>query len=174
MWACSHRARWNTNPSEPCTCLQLQDMRPNTPCRPEGLKDGPLKVNSHLLCWHSGLHNYLIHSRRYTLMSNETTATGFIEVDSLVGRGSEYLDTKSLTDSLQEYLVENGRRYHVYYGPDKNLMPTDEVHILQYLNTINPFPLKSAANNINPGFIRLSKNGLIPRRIVCIAPNLVV
>ena len=20
-----------------------------------------------------------------------------------------------------------GRRYHIYYGPDKNLMPTDEV-----------------------------------------------
>lgn len=28
---------------------------------------------------------------------------------------------------MEEYLVENGRRYHAYYGPDKNLMPSDEI-----------------------------------------------
>lgn len=36
-------------------------------------------------------------------------------------------DTTSLSSSLQEWMVENGRRYHAYYGPDKNLMPTGEV-----------------------------------------------
>jgi len=35
-------------------------------------------------------------------------------------------DTESLTSSVQEYLFENGRRYHAYFGTDKNLMPTDE------------------------------------------------
>ena len=61
-------------------------------------------------------------------MSNNTT---FIEVDDS-GSGYETngtvgTDTTSLASSLQEYLVENGRRYHAYYGPDKNLMPTDDV-----------------------------------------------
>ncbi|KAA8896149.1 S-adenosyl-L-methionine-dependent methyltransferase, partial [Sphaerosporella brunnea] len=35
--------------------------------------------------------------------------------------------TASLTDSVQHYVYENGRRYHSYYGVDKNLLPTDEI-----------------------------------------------
>jgi hypothetical protein len=34
--------------------------------------------------------------------------------------------TASLTSSVQEYVFENGRRYHAYYGTDKYLQPTDE------------------------------------------------
>jgi hypothetical protein len=34
--------------------------------------------------------------------------------------------TASLTSSIQEYVFENGRRYHAYYGTDKYLQPTDE------------------------------------------------
>ncbi|KAI5811846.1 S-adenosyl-L-methionine-dependent methyltransferase [Pyronema omphalodes] len=34
--------------------------------------------------------------------------------------------TASLTSSVNEYIFENGRRYHAYYGPDKYLLPTDE------------------------------------------------
>ncbi|KAI5809429.1 S-adenosyl-L-methionine-dependent methyltransferase [Pyronema omphalodes] len=40
------------------------------------------------------------------------------------GAGSS---TQSLTESIQEYVFENGRRYHAYYGKDKNLLPTDEI-----------------------------------------------
>ncbi|KAI5792114.1 S-adenosyl-L-methionine-dependent methyltransferase [Pyronema domesticum] len=35
--------------------------------------------------------------------------------------------TASLTSSLNEYIFENGRRYHAYYGTDKNPMPTDDL-----------------------------------------------
>ncbi|KAI5845500.1 S-adenosyl-L-methionine-dependent methyltransferase [Tricharina praecox] len=35
--------------------------------------------------------------------------------------------TQSLTSSINEWIFENGRRYHVYFGAEKNLMPTDEV-----------------------------------------------
>ncbi|KAF8544212.1 S-adenosyl-L-methionine-dependent methyltransferase, partial [Trichophaea hybrida] len=35
--------------------------------------------------------------------------------------------TESLSSSVNEYIFENaGRRYHTYFGVDKNLMPTDE------------------------------------------------
>ncbi|KAI5819280.1 S-adenosyl-L-methionine-dependent methyltransferase [Pyronema omphalodes] len=34
--------------------------------------------------------------------------------------------TQSLTSSVQQYVYENGRRYHSYYGTEKYLMPTDE------------------------------------------------
>ncbi|KAI5811886.1 S-adenosyl-L-methionine-dependent methyltransferase [Pyronema omphalodes] len=34
--------------------------------------------------------------------------------------------TASLTSSVNQYIFENGRRYHAYYGPDKYLLPTDE------------------------------------------------
>ncbi|KAI5811847.1 S-adenosyl-L-methionine-dependent methyltransferase, partial [Pyronema omphalodes] len=34
--------------------------------------------------------------------------------------------TASLTSSVHQYIFENGRRYHSYYGPDKYLIPTDE------------------------------------------------
>ncbi|KAI5815495.1 S-adenosyl-L-methionine-dependent methyltransferase [Pyronema omphalodes] len=36
------------------------------------------------------------------------------------------ISTASLTSSLNQYVMENGRRYHAYYGTDKYLMPTDE------------------------------------------------
>ncbi|KAI5844901.1 S-adenosyl-L-methionine-dependent methyltransferase [Tricharina praecox] len=35
--------------------------------------------------------------------------------------------TKSLAAAAAEYIYENGRRYHAYYGVEKNLMPTDEM-----------------------------------------------
>ena len=35
-------------------------------------------------------------------------------------------DTTSLSSSINEYVYENGRRYHSYFGIDKNLNPTDE------------------------------------------------
>ncbi|KAI5812275.1 S-adenosyl-L-methionine-dependent methyltransferase [Pyronema omphalodes] len=35
--------------------------------------------------------------------------------------------TASLTSSIQEYVFENGRRYHAYYGTDKYIQPTDEI-----------------------------------------------
>ncbi|KAI5800576.1 S-adenosyl-L-methionine-dependent methyltransferase [Pyronema domesticum] len=34
--------------------------------------------------------------------------------------------TASLSSSINEYVFENGRRYHSYYGTEKYLMPTDE------------------------------------------------
>ncbi|CCX05526.1 Similar to Ubiquinone/menaquinone biosynthesis methyltransferase ubiE; acc. no. Q3A209 [Pyronema omphalodes CBS 100304] len=34
--------------------------------------------------------------------------------------------TQSLSSSVHQYIFENGRRYHTYYGSDKYLMPTDE------------------------------------------------
>ncbi|KAF8242068.1 S-adenosyl-L-methionine-dependent methyltransferase [Wilcoxina mikolae CBS 423.85] len=41
-----------------------------------------------------------------------------------VGYGTS---TASLTSSICEYIYENGRRYHAYFGPEKNLHPTDEL-----------------------------------------------
>ncbi|KAI5812273.1 S-adenosyl-L-methionine-dependent methyltransferase [Pyronema omphalodes] len=35
--------------------------------------------------------------------------------------------TASLTSAVQEYIFENGRRYHAYYGTEKYLQPTDDV-----------------------------------------------
>lgn len=46
---------------------------------------------------------------------------------SASGIYSAATDTTSLASSIEEYLVENSRRYHAYYGPDKNLMPTDKI-----------------------------------------------
>ncbi|KAA8913405.1 S-adenosyl-L-methionine-dependent methyltransferase [Sphaerosporella brunnea] len=34
--------------------------------------------------------------------------------------------TASLSSSVNEFIFENGRRYHAYFGVDKNVMPTDE------------------------------------------------
>lgn len=31
-----------------------------------------------------------------------------------------------MSSSLHKYLEENGRRYHSYYGEDKNYMPADD------------------------------------------------
>ncbi|KAI5844900.1 S-adenosyl-L-methionine-dependent methyltransferase [Tricharina praecox] len=39
---------------------------------------------------------------------------------------SYHTDTTSLSSSINEYVFENGRRYHSYFGVEKNLMPTDE------------------------------------------------
>lgn len=35
-------------------------------------------------------------------------------------------ESTSLSSTVNEYIFENGRRYHAYYGTDKNLLPTDE------------------------------------------------
>ncbi|CCX34881.1 Similar to hypothetical protein [Tuber melanosporum Mel28]; acc. no. XP_002837935 [Pyronema omphalodes CBS 100304] len=35
-------------------------------------------------------------------------------------------DTASLTSSINSYVFENGRRYHTYFGTEKNLQPADE------------------------------------------------
>ncbi|KAA8911371.1 S-adenosyl-L-methionine-dependent methyltransferase [Sphaerosporella brunnea] len=59
-----------------------------------------------------------------------------IEIDPSVldnADDSDYLSsgydtsTASLTSSIHEYVFENGRRYHAYFGADKNLLPTDEI-----------------------------------------------
>ncbi|KAF8244075.1 S-adenosyl-L-methionine-dependent methyltransferase [Wilcoxina mikolae CBS 423.85] len=64
-----------------------------------------------------------------------TQAPETIEVDPAVLRDPEDdsyassgydTSTASLTSSVNEYIVENGRRYHTYWGPDKNPHPTDE------------------------------------------------
>ncbi|KAF8544213.1 hypothetical protein BDD12DRAFT_873405 [Trichophaea hybrida] len=34
--------------------------------------------------------------------------------------------TASLSSSINEYIFENGRRYHAYFRVDKNPLPTDE------------------------------------------------
>ncbi|KAI5815293.1 methyltransferase [Pyronema omphalodes] len=34
--------------------------------------------------------------------------------------------TASLNSSINQYAYENGRRYHTYFGQDKNMLPTDE------------------------------------------------
>ncbi|KAF8248379.1 S-adenosyl-L-methionine-dependent methyltransferase [Wilcoxina mikolae CBS 423.85] len=60
--------------------------------------------------------------------------TSTIEVDPalLENDDSDYkssgydTSTKSLTSSINEYVMENGRRYHAYYGTEKNPLPTDE------------------------------------------------
>lgn len=60
---------------------------------------------------------------------------GLIEVDPSVLNtdGTDYetagyeTSTQSLTSSVNQYVFENGRRYHAYYGIDKNVMPTDEI-----------------------------------------------
>lgn len=56
-----------------------------------------------------------------------------IEIDDDLGDGTDYTSTiyatttESLSSSVNEYVFENGRRYHTYFGPDKNLIPTDEI-----------------------------------------------
>jgi hypothetical protein len=35
--------------------------------------------------------------------------------------------TQSLSSSINAYVFENGRRYHSYFGVDKNMQPTDEI-----------------------------------------------
>ncbi|KAI5793341.1 S-adenosyl-L-methionine-dependent methyltransferase [Pyronema domesticum] len=61
--------------------------------------------------------------------------TDILEVDPEVRRNpddEDYASTgydtsiASLSSSVHEYIFENGRRYHAYYGPDQYLMPQDE------------------------------------------------
>ncbi|KAI5817571.1 S-adenosyl-L-methionine-dependent methyltransferase [Pyronema omphalodes] len=63
-------------------------------------------------------------------------AQGTIEVDPTVLKDEDkddYLSTGyntstvSLSESLNQYIYENGRRYHSYFGCDKNPHPTDEM-----------------------------------------------
>ncbi|KAF8525681.1 S-adenosyl-L-methionine-dependent methyltransferase [Trichophaea hybrida] len=35
--------------------------------------------------------------------------------------------TESLSSSIHEYIFENGRRYHTYYGANKSIIPADEL-----------------------------------------------
>ncbi|KAI5808395.1 S-adenosyl-L-methionine-dependent methyltransferase [Pyronema omphalodes] len=45
----------------------------------------------------------------------------------MFGDSSGYdTSTASLASSVNQYIFENGRRYHAYYGPDKYLLPTDQ------------------------------------------------
>lgn len=95
-------------------------------------------------------------------MMRDTTATDFIEAEDYSGSGYETnesggSETTSLASSLQHYLEENGRRYHAYYGPDKNLMPTDEVSTipgsirnrdsLAFLNSLTRFLMDRSSKN---------------------------
>ncbi|KAF8532070.1 S-adenosyl-L-methionine-dependent methyltransferase [Trichophaea hybrida] len=67
----------------------------------------------------------------------DTGTGGYIEVDPALvddagsgydssGYGSYQSSTVSGGFSIDEYLFENGRRYHLYSGTDRNLHPTDE------------------------------------------------
>ncbi|KAA8913408.1 S-adenosyl-L-methionine-dependent methyltransferase [Sphaerosporella brunnea] len=44
----------------------------------------------------------------------------------LSGVSSYGSSTESLAQSINEYLYENGRRYHTYFGVDKYVIPTDD------------------------------------------------
>ncbi|KAF8544016.1 S-adenosyl-L-methionine-dependent methyltransferase [Trichophaea hybrida] len=41
--------------------------------------------------------------------------------------GSYESTRTSINHSINEYLYENGRRYHVYFGTDRNILPADEI-----------------------------------------------
>ncbi|KAF8544004.1 S-adenosyl-L-methionine-dependent methyltransferase [Trichophaea hybrida] len=51
--------------------------------------------------------------------------------------------TQSLTSSINEYVMENGRRYHSYYGTEKNPLPTDENRIGSKKSALQPEPIRS-------------------------------
>ncbi|KAI5808397.1 S-adenosyl-L-methionine-dependent methyltransferase [Pyronema omphalodes] len=74
--------------------------------------------------------------------------------------------TASLTSSVHQYLFENGRRYHTYYGPDKYLLPTDEKEQDRYVETRLEAPL--VGNNVGDfikGPNRLDLNHEIMRMV---------
>lgn len=56
-----------------------------------------------------------------------------VDVDLSATSTSDYEEsyypssTDSLSIRLNEYMLENGRRYHTYYGHNKNILPTDEI-----------------------------------------------
>ena len=67
-------------------------------------------------------------------MSNQpitTAAAVYIEADDDSSSGYESTtygsSTDSLASSLNKYYEENGRKYHAYYGQDKNFMPVDDL-----------------------------------------------
>ncbi|KAI5792664.1 methyltransferase [Pyronema domesticum] len=49
-----------------------------------------------------------------------------LDVDSYDSSSAFVSSTQSLSSSVDQYFFENGRRYHSYYGTEKNHMPTDE------------------------------------------------
>ncbi|CCX33335.1 S-adenosyl-L-methionine-dependent methyltransferase [Pyronema domesticum] len=64
-----------------------------------------------------------------------TSSSGLLEVDPAILANTATSDyesagyvttTASLSSSINEYIFENGRRYHAYFGADKNFLPTDE------------------------------------------------
>jgi 2-polyprenyl-3-methyl-5-hydroxy-6-metoxy-1,4-benzoquinol methylase len=70
-----------------------------------------------------------------TTMATQQPGNEIVEVDPsfLQDPSSESYDrsgydtsTASLSSSIQQYVFENGRRYHAYFGVDKNPLPTDE------------------------------------------------
>ncbi|CCX31508.1 Similar to mRNA 3' acc. no. Q4IPA4 [Pyronema omphalodes CBS 100304] len=62
-------------------------------------------------------------------------STAQLEVDPTLLIDSEYgseisgydTSTQSLASSVNQYILENGRRYHAYYGENKNMLPSDEI-----------------------------------------------
>ncbi|KAI5786107.1 S-adenosyl-L-methionine-dependent methyltransferase [Pyronema domesticum] len=65
------------------------------------------------------------------MATSDTGST--IEVDQVDSEyesssyGSYEETLESINNSIHEYLYENGRRYHVYFGTDKNILPADEM-----------------------------------------------
>ncbi|KAF8250003.1 S-adenosyl-L-methionine-dependent methyltransferase [Wilcoxina mikolae CBS 423.85] len=66
-------------------------------------------------------------------MSHETSSAIEVDPKVLESESTDYessgyeTSTASLTSSVNEYIIENGRRYHAYFGADKNPLPTDEI-----------------------------------------------
>ncbi|KAF8541093.1 TAM domain methyltransferase [Trichophaea hybrida] len=65
-------------------------------------------------------------------LTEDYLSTGYRALFSVVEKNTEFrhsydTSTASLSASVHEYVFENGRRYHVYFGPDKNPHPTDEM-----------------------------------------------
>ncbi|KAF8544018.1 S-adenosyl-L-methionine-dependent methyltransferase [Trichophaea hybrida] len=104
-------------------------------------------------------------STSYALESEEA-----IEVDPAVLENEEEDDyaatgydtsTASLSSSINEYIYENGRRYHNYFGVDKNPQPTDEIEqdrldlhheiFLQLVEGLHKAPIKDPQRILDIG-----------------------
>ncbi|KAF8248365.1 S-adenosyl-L-methionine-dependent methyltransferase [Wilcoxina mikolae CBS 423.85] len=69
--------------------------------------------------------------------------------------------TASLSSSVNEYIYENGRRYHAYFGVDKNPQPTDEMEqdrldlhheiFLQLVEGLHKAPIKDPQRILDIG-----------------------
>ncbi|KAF8242651.1 S-adenosyl-L-methionine-dependent methyltransferase, partial [Wilcoxina mikolae CBS 423.85] len=70
--------------------------------------------------------------------------------------------TASLSSSINEYVFENGRRYHAYFGIDKNPLPTDtkeqerldlhhEIMFLMFNGELHKSPLKEPHRVLDVG-----------------------